>query len=193
MKHSLRLLVAAAAALIATVSATAASAANLAAVSIKLVEPRRERLEMGKTLVAILALVASLLVLAAPASADNIDSAIAHGWAGAGCASPSPLSQLVDSTLAANPDAVSVQAGVFSPRCGFFQDAAGLRDVASNWGRPRQVVSRSLARSRMVSAVRSARARFGRFSGFGRVREEGRVVNPATTHFGSMRVPARSV
>jgi CubicO group peptidase (beta-lactamase class C family) len=87
---------------------------------------------MRKTLVVVAAIVTSLLLLAAAASADNIDSAIAHGWAGTGCASPSSLSQLVDSTLAANPDAVSVQAGVFSPRCGFFQDAVGLRDVAAN-------------------------------------------------------------
>ena len=71
---------------------------------------------MRKTLVVVAAIVTSLLLLAAAASADNIDSAIAHGWAGTGCASPSSLSQLVDSTLAANPDAVSVQAGVFSPR-----------------------------------------------------------------------------
>jgi CubicO group peptidase (beta-lactamase class C family) len=93
--------------------------------------PRSSGRRYEKTLVLVAALVASLFITAA-ASADTIDSAIAHGWAGTGCASSSSLSQLVDSAVAASPDAISFQAAVFSPQCGFFQHTAGLRDVATS-------------------------------------------------------------
>jgi CubicO group peptidase (beta-lactamase class C family) len=89
----------------------------------------------GRTKVSVLvAIVVAAVLLGVPAaaSADSIDSALAHGWSGPGCTSATSLSQRIHSSLAANPDVPSVQVAVFSPRCGLFRDVAGLRDIASN-------------------------------------------------------------
>src|SRR5262245_25401578 len=88
------------------------------------------RARLGALVAALLAVLC--LGIPAVSSADTIDSALAHGWGGSGCASTSSLSQLVHSGLAASPDVPSVQVAVFSPRCGLFRDVGGLRDIGSN-------------------------------------------------------------
>ena len=87
---------------------------------------------IGVTVLAlIVAIAASLHFVAASAPTDKFDSVIAHGWARTGCATSSSLSQIVDSELALNPDSISIQAAVFSPRCGFFQHTVGSRNLAT--------------------------------------------------------------
>ena len=87
---------------------------------------------IGVTVLAlIVALAVSLHFVAASAPTDKFDRAIGRGWAGAGCATSSALSKLVDSELAGNHYSISVQAAVFSPRCGVFQHAVGSRNLAT--------------------------------------------------------------
>lgn len=88
---------------------------------------------IGVTVLALIVAIAASLhfVAGSSAPADKFDSVVAHGWVRTGCATSSSLSQIVDSELAVHPDAVSIQAAVFSPRCGFFQHTVGSRNLAA--------------------------------------------------------------